>query len=232
MTMPDSPVVLETGPAPRSTVIWLHGLGADGNDFVPIVPELGLADVAPVRFVFPHAPMRPVTVNLGYVMRAWYDVSAISADAPEDETGIRESAAVIHRLIDAECERGIDARRIVLAGFSQGGAMALHSGLRYRQPLAGILALSCYLPLAATVPAEVPQENYQVPILMIHGRRDPVVPFAMGEASYNLLRDGGFPVQFSAHDMAHTVIAEEVREIAQFLRERLLGAGAVGSAGR
>jgi phospholipase/carboxylesterase len=230
--MSDEPVVIETGDAPQAVVIWLHGLGADGNDFVPIVPELGLSGAEAVRFVFPHAPVRPVTINLGHVMRAWYDVSGISADAREDEAGIRESAGAVHGLIDAERERGIDARRIVLAGFSQGGAIALHSGLRYPQPLAGILALSCYLPLATSVPAEVAAANRRVPILMIHGRQDPVVPFGMGQASYERLRDAGLPIQFSAHDMAHTVIAEEVQEIARFLRQRLAIDAGGGSAGR
>jgi phospholipase/carboxylesterase len=232
MSMPDEPVVVETGSAPQAVVIWLHGLGADGNDFVPIVAQLGLPDATAVRFVFPHAPMRPVTINLGHVMRAWYDVSAISPDAPEDETGIRESATAIHGLIDAERERGIDTRRIVLAGFSQGGAIALHSGLRYPQSLAGILALSCYLPLATSVPAEVAAANRRVPILMIHGRQDPVVPFGMGLTSYECLRDAGFPIQFSAHDMAHTVIAAELQEIARFLRQRLVVDDSGGSAGR
>src|SRR6185295_7646659 len=174
---------IETAPKPTAAVIWLHGLGADGNDFAPIVPELKLARTPAVRFVFPHAPTMPVTINNGYVMRAWYDVSFGDLEGKSrraDEQGVRESQAQIGALIEHEINRGISSKNILLAGFSQGGAIALHTALRYPQALAGVMALSTYLPLAESLPQEGTPENKKVPFFMAHGVFDPVVPLVMG----------------------------------------------------
>ena len=170
---------IETGPSPRAAVIWLHGLGADGHDFEPIVPELGMPAAPAVRFVFPHAPLQPVAINRGAVMRAWYDVTG---DGRQDAEGIRASQVRVEALIARERARGIAARSIVLAGFSQGGAMALHTGLRYPERLAGILALSCYLPLPETLEREASQATRDVPIFMAHGTQDPVIPLSWVQA--------------------------------------------------
>jgi len=208
-------VELETGPTPQSAVIWLHGLGADGHDFVPIVPELGLKMA--VRFVFPHAPLRAVTLNQGHRMRAWYDIVGLDRRAVQDEAGIRESAAQVDALIEREFARGIAADKIVLAGFSQGGAIALHAGLRRAVPLAGIMALSTYLPLEAALADEHAPASAAVPIFMAHGTADPVLACALGEHSRDVLQAMGYPVEWHAYPMGHQVCVEEIRAIGAWL---------------
>ncbi len=215
-----------TGEAPRFSVIWLHGLGADGHDFEPIVEEFDLDRLPPIRFVFPHAPMRAVTINGGYVMRAWYDVvSADFSPGREEADGVRQSAEQIEALLARENERGIPAERIVLAGFSQGGAVALHAGLRHAQRLAGILALSCYLPLADTLADEAHTRNRQVSIFMAHGRNDPVVPYDYGKRSAKQLKAAGYPVQWHAYGSEHTVCLEELSDIEAWLHSTITSAG-------
>jgi phospholipase/carboxylesterase len=218
-------IELETAPNPVATVIWMHGLGADGNDFVPIVNELDLAGAPAIRFVFPHAPMRPVTINNGYVMRAWYDVSFGDLEGRSrkaDEKGVRESQAQIGELIARENSRGIATGRIVLAGFSQGGAIALHTGLRYPEKLAGVMALSTYLPLAESFAQEAAPANAKTPVFMTHGTQDPVVPFAMGSASHDLLQKTGYAIEWQEYPMQHSVCLEEVADIGRWLC-RVLG---------
>jgi len=200
--------------APALAVIWLHGLGADGHDFEPIVPELRLS--VGVRFVFPHAPIRPVTINGGLPMRAWYDIAGFDA-AAEDAAGIRASAAAVARLVDREVERGIAAERIVLAGFSQGGAVALQLGLRESRRLAGVLALSTYLPLAASLGSEKSAANAAVPIFMAHGSADPVIPLAFADASRRALEREGYAVDWRVYPMAHAVCAPEIQAIGAWL---------------
>jgi phospholipase/carboxylesterase len=213
------PVEVASGAAtPELTVILLHGLGADGHDFEPIVPELRLR--RPMRFVFPHAPVRAVTINGGMSMRAWYDILGWGATAAEDADGIRLSAALVTRLIDRETGNGCASERIVLAGFSQGGAIALHAGLRERRPLGGVLALSTYLPLAATLAAEASAENRAVPIFMAHGTADPVVPLTIAAASRAALVREGYTVDWHAYPMGHSVCAAEVAAIAEWLELR------------
>jgi phospholipase/carboxylesterase len=214
-------IVMTPATPPTASIIWLHGLGADGTDFVPLVPELRLpADVTP-RFIFPNAPVRPVTVNNGMAMRAWYDIYSRGVRDREDDTGIRASAAAVHGLIDRERSAGMDAQRIVLAGFSQGGAIALQAGLRYPHALAGILALSTYLPLAGTLAAEAAPANRALPILMCHGRQDPVVPLALARESLAALSAQGYPVRLLEYPMQHSLCAEEVVAISQWLRQVL-----------
>jgi phospholipase/carboxylesterase len=208
-------IEITTGTAPGLAVIWLHGLGADGHDFEPIVPELGLR--VPVRFVFPNAPVRPVTINAGMSMRAWYDVLGFNGTANEDAAGITASAAAITALIDREIERGIPSHRIVIAGFSQGGAIALHTALREPRPLAGILALSTYLPLARTVAAERSEANARVPIFMAHGTADNVLPLALGESARRTLEALDYAVDWHAYPMAHSVCSEEIGAIGAWL---------------
>lgn len=216
-------VEIETGANPPCAVIWLHGLGADGHDFEPIVDELDLADLPAIRFVFPHAPMRPVTINGGYVMRAWYDIVSLDfSDRREDPQGVRESALQIEALIARENSRGIADEHIVLAGFSQGGAVALHAGLRHKQRLAGILALSTYLPLADTLPAEANVANRAVPIFMAHGRGDTVIPCALGQRSGERLQIMGYPLQWHTYNAEHTVCMEELRDIETWLHGLLV----------
>jgi phospholipase/carboxylesterase len=195
-------------------VIWLHGLGADGHDFEPIVPELRLESALRVRFVFPHAPVQPVTINGGYAMRAWYD---IGNDRRQDEAGIRASQARVEALIARERTRGVAARRIVLAGFSQGGAIALQTALRHPERLAGVLALSTYLPLAETLAAEAHPANRDAPIFMAHGTQDPLIPLARAAASRDTLRALGYDVQWREYPMPHSVCAEEIAEIGAWL---------------
>ena len=214
-------VEIETGLQPQASVIVMHGLGADGNDFVPVVPELGLPAGLQVRFVFPHAPMRPVTINAGMVMRAWYDVFALDGARGEDEAGIRASQARIEALIAQERARGIPAGRIVLAGFSQGGAIALQTGLRHPQRLAGIAALSCYLPLARSLAAEAGPASREVPIFMAHGSYDDLIPVARAHRSRDLLLDLGFRVAWHEYPMPHSVCAEEIHHLASWLRDTL-----------
>jgi phospholipase/carboxylesterase len=210
-------VEVEPRAAADAAVVLMHGLGADGHDFESLVPELRLPESPSVRWVFPHAPVRPVTINGGQPMRAWYDITAIDRRAAEDEAGIRSSAADIGALVRRERERGIPADRIVLAGFSQGGAMALFTALRFSERLAGAAALSCYLPLAATLPAEAHPANAAVPLFMAHGTFDPVVPPALGEASRDLLRSRGYDVEWHAYPMPHSVCAQEVSDLRAWL---------------
>jgi phospholipase/carboxylesterase len=214
-------VEIETGPNPSGSVIWLHGLGADGHDFEPIVPELRLPGSLALRFVFPHAPVRPVTINGGMSMRAWYDIFSLDRDGPVDEDGIRQSGLILDGLIRREQKRGIDARRIVVAGFSQGGAIALHSALRFPDRLAGLMALSTYLPLHSYFAAEVLDNdsagNKDLPIFMAHGSFDPVLPFQMGRSSADLLIKSGFNVEWHDYPMAHAVCAEEIEDIREWL---------------
>jgi phospholipase/carboxylesterase len=215
------PVELETGATPTASIIWLHGLGADGHDFVPIVPELELPPKPPVRFVFPHAPYRPVTVNGGFVMRAWYDIVAIDHIAQQDAAGIRASEKILQGLIQRELERGIVAKRIVLAGFSQGGVVVLHTGIRFPQRLGGILALSTHLPLHEAVSTERQPANADVPIFMAHGTEDPIVPLPLGQASYKLMKTLGFPITWHTYPMGHSVSPQEIADIGNWLREIL-----------
>ncbi len=212
-------VEIETGKNPTASVIWMHGLGADGNDFVPIVRELDLPD-APIRFVFPHAPMQPVTINGGMVMRAWYDISD-PAVWREDERGVRASQALIETLIARERDRGTIPRRLVLAGFSQGGAIALQTGLRHPDRLAGVMALSTYVPLAEKLAAEASAANRDLPVFMAHGTVDPVIAFARAAQSRDLLRSIGYPVEWHEYPMPHSVNAEEVRDIGFWLNKAL-----------
>ncbi len=208
-------IEMTTGEAPSLAVIWLHGLGADGHDFEPIVPELNLRFAA--RFVFPHAPVRPVTINGGMPMRAWYDILGFDRSAREDAAGIRASAAAVTELVDREIARGIPAERIVLAGFSQGGAIALHTALREPRALAGVLALSTYLPLAATLASERHLANAGLPIFMAHGTQDPVLPLKLGEFSRRALESLGYSVEWHTYPMPHSVCMEEIRAIAAWL---------------
>ena len=221
--MPDllPAVELETAPDPTASVIWLHGLGADGNDFVPIVPELGLPPALGLRFVFPHAPVRSVTINNGVRMRAWYDISAADLNNRADIAGVRQSQAEIEVLIAQEKTRGVPAGRIVLAGFSQGGAIALYAGLRHAERLAGILALSTYLVQADKLPAEAAAANRDVPIFMAHGTADPVVRFEWGLASRRALEANGNPVEWHEYRIEHSVCLEEVRAIGAWLARLL-----------
>jgi phospholipase/carboxylesterase len=208
-------IEIETGEVPELAVIWLHGLGADGRDFEPIVAELDLR--LPVRFVFPHAPVRPVTINGGMAMRAWYDILGFDRRAREDEGGIRASAAAVTKLIDRELERGIPADRVVLAGFSQGGAIALHTALREPRTLGGVMALSTYLPLAGSLAAERSVANARLPIFMAHGTADNVLPLSLGETARRTLEGLGYDVDWHAYGMAHSVCLEEISAIAEWL---------------
>ena len=210
-------VEVSTGADPRYSVIWLHGLGADGHDFEPIVPELDLAGLS-VRFVFPHAPVRPVTLNGGMPMRAWFDIFSLDRDGNVDEQGIRTSAAQVEALIQREIQRGIPDERIVLAGFSQGGAIALHLGLRRPSALAGIMALSTYMPLAKTLEAEASGVAKSIPMFMAHGRQDPVLPLALGELARDRLLEWGQAPQWRSYDMPHAVCNQEIHDIGAWLR--------------
>jgi len=212
-------IEIETGKNPTVSVIWLHGLGADGNDFAPIVPELRLPK-AGIRFVFPHAPVRPVTINAGMRMRAWYDI-ADGANRREDERGVRASQVLIEALIAREKERGTKAGRLVLAGFSQGGAIALHAGLRDPERIAGIMALSAYVPVGEKLSAERSTANRDVPIFMGHGSDDPIIPLVRAEQSRNLLKSLGYPVEWHEYGMPHSVCPEELTDIGTWLRKVL-----------
>ncbi|MDP2000101.1 MAG: carboxylesterase [Rhodoferax sp.] len=217
-------IEIESAPQPTAAVIWLHGLGADGNDFAGLVPELNLSACPPIRFVFPHAPSMPVTINGGYVMPAWYDIRGTDLVSRQDDAGIRQSASAIEALIELEASRGIPYENIVLAGFSQGCAMALHTGLRFKHRLAGIMALSGYLPLADTFTAERHPANANAPIFMAHGSMDPVVVPARGESSRDLLSSLGYKVQWHTYPMQHSVHPREIADIAVFLAH-VLGQG-------
>ncbi|HTN94241.1 MAG TPA: carboxylesterase [Gallionella sp.] len=209
------PIILQSGKRPQCSIIWLHGLGADGQDFVPVAEELDLP--VAVRYVFPHAPMRPVTINGGYVMRAWYDIVGQVRDARQDEVGIRASQLLVEQLMAHEMENGILPDKIFLAGFSQGGAIALHTALRRTVPLAGVLALSTYLPLAESASREAQPRSRITPIFMAHGRNDPVIPFALGEGSRDMLRGLGYVVEWHEYIMQHSVCEQELRDIESWL---------------
>jgi phospholipase/carboxylesterase len=214
-------IEIETGRKPTGAVIWLHGLGADGHDFAPIVPQLVGPDERPLRFVFPHAPVRPVTINGGMPMRAWYDILGFDRGIPQDTAGIRASAAEAAELISRENQRGIPTKRIVLGGFSQGGAISLFAGPRYPEKLAGIMGLSCYLLLEDLLPAERTRVNYQTPIFLAHGTQDPVVDVRRGTEARQLLEAGGYPVEWHAYPMPHSVCPQEIEDIAAWLRKVL-----------
>ncbi len=214
-------VELQTQSAPSASVIWLHGLGADGYDFVPVVRELQALGAPAARYVFPHAATMPVTINGGAVMRAWYDIVGADLVRREDEKGIRASQSQVETLIARERERGLAGSRIVLAGFSQGGAIALQTGLRQSTPLAGIIALSCYLPLADSFAEERTAASASVPIFMAHGTSDPIVPLARGVASRDALKAAGYAVEWHQYPMPHSVSEQEIRDIATFLKRVL-----------
>ena len=218
---PLTTVEIEPKGAARSSVIWMHGLGADARDFEPIVPELRLPAELNIRFVFPNAPVRPVTVNGGMRMRAWYDVLSIDLPRQEDADGVYASERAIYDLLEREKKRGIPAERIVLAGFSQGGAMALHTGLRYPDRLAGILALSCYIPLASKLSGERRPANQQTPLFVAHGDYDAVIPMRYGQQSAESLESLGYRVEWRDYGMGHEVCWEEIRDIAEWLKRVL-----------
>ena len=221
------PIILQTGKQPQHSIIWLHGLGADGSDFVPVAEELQLP--VPVRYVFPHAPMRPVTINGGFVMRAWYDITEAApagglkagADSYQDGAGIRASQAIVEDLIARERDAGIAPHNLFLAGFSQGGAIVLHTALRHHTALGGVLALSTYLPLADSAKAERAALTLATPIFMAHGRNDPVIPPGMGSASRDILAGYGYTVEWHEYAMPHSVCDEELRDIEAWLSRRL-----------
>lgn len=210
-------VEVEPGTAADAAVVLMHGLGADGHDFEPVASELSLGPGRAVRWVFPHAPVRPVTINRGSRMRAWYDILGFDRGAGEDAEGIRASAASIGALVEREKQRGIPADRIVLAGFSQGGALALHTGLRQPERLAGVMALSTYLPLATTLPSEAHPANAATGVFMAHGTWDNVVPLALGERSRDLLRERGYDVEWHTYPIPHSVCAEEIAQMRDWL---------------
>lgn len=220
-SFPDA-VVIQPSTAIDASVIWLHGLGADGHDFEPIVPQLGSAITGRTRFVFPHAPRRPVTVNGGYVMRAWYDILDADLARRADAAGVQESEKILHRYIDAEVASGIPSERIVVAGFSQGGAIALHGGLGYPRRLAGVLGLSCYLPLPAAIASHLAPANATTPIFMAHGTQDPTIPVQAGEQSRDALKGLGYNIQWHTYPIPHSVCLEEIEDIGHWLL-RLIG---------
>ncbi len=215
-------IEIETAPNPSVAIIWMHGLGADGNDFVPLVKELDLTGLPGIRFVFPHAPSMPVTINGGYVMRAWYDIRGNDIVREEDEAGLRASQQQIEALIAREVARGIPPERIVLAGFSQGCAMALQAGLRHPHKLAGLMCLSGYVPLAAHLPAERSAASLATPIFLVHGRGDQVIPIARAEESRNLLAAQGYQLEWHEYMMQHSLCQEEIDDIGVWLH-RVLG---------
>jgi phospholipase/carboxylesterase len=218
----------ETGPAPQWSVLWLHGLGADGHDFAPIVPELVRKDWPALRFVFPHAPVRAVTINNGMRMRAWYDIRDMNLANRADETGVDESVAQTEALIAREVARGVPASRLLLAGFSQGGAIALATALRRTQPLGGVVALSTYLPMVDRLVQETMATAHTQPLFMAHGQFDPVVPYAGGDFSARKLRELGFNVDWHAYPMAHQVCAEEIRDLGDWMERRFVAADGSG----
>ncbi len=214
-------IIIETNPEPNAAIIWLHGLGADGNDFVPIVEQLQLPSHYALRFIFPHAPVRPISINQGYAMPGWYDVSSLSIVEQEDEAGIRESSAILKQLCEEQEASGIDSRRIVVAGFSQGGAIALHCGCRYPKPLAGIMALSTYLALPDTLTDEISEYASEVPVFMAHGRQDEVVDYEYGKQAMEHLEAHDIDVHWYEYDMGHSVCIEEINHIRHWLTEIL-----------
>lgn len=219
--MPGNPanITIETGKNPRHSIIWLHGLGADGHDFEPVVDEIRLPSA--VRYIFPHAPMRPVTINGGFVMRAWYDIASQDIGALQDAAGIRSSQAAIEALIALEIARGVEPQNIFLAGFSQGGAIALHTALRQSTPLGGVLALSTYLPLANSVSGEMQAGTRTTPVFMAHGRSDSVVPYKLGVDSREVLQKLGYSVEWHEYPMPHSVCDAELKDIETWLSARV-----------
>lgn len=214
-------VVIEPAAAHRASVIWLHGLGADGHDFEPIVPELHLPDELGIRFIFPHAPVRPVTINAGMPMRAWYDVRHMDLRKQEDIDAIEDSTSIVNSLIATETDAGIAAEKILLAGFSQGGAIALHTGLRYPARLAGLLILSAYLPLPERLASEASPANRTTPVMMCHGQFDPIIPESAGKHSCQFLQQRGYAVHWHSYPMQHAVCLEEIQDISRWLAEIL-----------
>lgn len=212
---------IEIGNDPTHSIIWMHGLGADGNDFVPIIKELKLPSELHVRFIFPHAPVRPVSINNGFEMRAWYDIYDPNLSQCQDEVGIRNSEKAINGFIEQEIFRGIPSENIVLAGFSQGGVMALHAGLRYSNKLAGILALSCYLPMADTIFTEIHRANSTILIFMAHGSDDSIIPTKQAKASRDVLIKANCIVEWHEYVMGHTICAEEISDISNWLMQTL-----------
>lgn len=221
---------MQTGVDPVYAVIWLHGLGADGHDFEPIVPELRLPSEIPIRFIFPHAPIRPITVNNGMSMRGWYDIAELpiadlpindAQPEPGDRAGMQQSAQIVESLIEQENRRGIATEKIFLAGFSQGGAIALFAGLRLQARLAGIIALSTYLPDETSLVAERARQNQSTPIFIGHGRQDPLIPLSIAMRSQRLLRELGYDVEWHTYEMAHSLNANEIADIAQYLNKHL-----------
>jgi phospholipase/carboxylesterase len=210
-------IEIETAPNPTAAVIWLHGLGADGHDFEPVVPEIVRKQERAWRFVFPHAPVRSVTINGGMNMRAWYDILGFDRGAAEDAAGFHDTDQLVRQLIEREAQRGIAAARVVLAGFSQGGAVTLFTGLRYPQRLAGLMALSCYLPMTASLETQRTAANEGLPIFMAHGIDDPVLPVAMGTRARDALTGLGYPVEWHQYRMPHAVCQPEIADIRQYL---------------
>lgn len=212
---------IETQENPDSAVIWLHGLGANGNDFAPIIPQLDLPDRLAIRFIFPHAPLRPITINQGYEMPGWYDVVSHDIVSGEDEQGIVQTSQTISQMCQQQEALGITSNRIILAGFSQGGAIALHCGTRYPNPLAGIMALSTYLPLQASLSREAHSANKKTDIFMAHGSQDDVVATQFGQRSYQVLKDAGYPIHWHEYAMPHSLCPEETTDIGLWLANRL-----------
>jgi phospholipase/carboxylesterase len=213
--MVESPIEINQNSTPIASVIWLHGLGADGQDFVPVV---GMLDLPDFRFILPHAPYRKVTINNGYEMRAWYDLYSLEAGHPEDAAGIRASKTYIENLIERELTRGIPSHKIILAGFSQGGAIVLHTGLRYPKQLAGIVALSTYLPLNASLSVEKSAANQDTPIFMAHGIQDDIISLTTAQATLKRLQAEKYQVDWHEYPIAHSVSIDEIDEIRTFLR--------------
>ncbi len=223
MNFKQDAVVIEPHSTHKASVIWLHGLGADGHDFEPIVPELKLPNDLGIRFIFPHAPKRPIAINGGMVMRAWYDIRIPDLSLQEDEDSIRESSDILSSYIDAEINAGITADKILIAGFSQGGAMTLFTGLRYPQKLAGLLALSTYLPLPDQLQAEANNANLKTPLMMMHGTFDPIIPVFQGQNSRYLLQQAGYSIEWHEYPMQHAVCPQEINDISHWLQQLLLG---------
>ena len=221
MTLDIDAVILSAAGKHSATVLWLHGLGADGNDFVPVAGELGLPAAHGVKFIFPHAPVRPVTINNGYPMRAWYDITSLARLDQQDDAGINASTERMHALLDAERASGIASERLIVAGFSQGCAMALHAGLRYGHRLGGVLGLSGYLPVHTRLAAEAHAANKATPVMLMHGTQDAVVAMGLGLASKDLLLAQGYPVQWRTYGMAHSVHPDQIDDIGVWLRQVL-----------
>ncbi|MDC0979061.1 alpha/beta hydrolase fold domain-containing protein [Gammaproteobacteria bacterium] len=217
----NKPLELETGAAPVFSVIWLHGLGADCQDFKDLPDMLELPSGLPVRFVLPNAPERPITLNGGMVMRGWYDLTGLEVVKQEDRAGLNEASQIVEKLVERECERGIPRSRIIVGGFSQGGAVALHYGLRCEQALAGIVGLSTYLPLSETLSAEKSSAAIQTPIFLAHGIFDPVLVLALGEASRQVLQENACTVEWRTYQMPHTVVPEELKDLSAWLLAKI-----------